>query len=289
MLTDNPIIYRDGLPRYWRRISRARRGFWIGIFSLAALLPVAAYISLRDFIDTSTTVSLFKLLNYWFDLLAPALAPLLVAGAIAGERERQGWDHLLLSRLSAGEIIWGKLFSRIWPIVLVSVLLLPLMVTLLIVGPRKQLTTTLLSGFSTVGMLASSFSTLIALLLLWLVGTLLLGLGITFANSVMSLYISFRSRNTRTAIAVAYGISLGGYIVTVMVAIIVAIFSIYPYYRTMLSSTSATGALNVPTGYMITMLVAGCLPSLLWAIIIPVVLLPKMIGGFGKINLKMAE
>jgi ABC-type transport system involved in multi-copper enzyme maturation permease subunit len=71
-------------------------------------------------------VQLFQVLALIQVLLLLFIAPLSTAGAISGERQRQTWDLLLTTRLTPGDIVWGKLLTGLVFDVLLVIASLPL-------------------------------------------------------------------------------------------------------------------------------------------------------------------
>jgi ABC-type transport system involved in multi-copper enzyme maturation permease subunit len=63
-----------------------------------------------------------------------ALTPVLVAGAIAGERQRRTLHYLLSSRLTSGEIVVGKLLARLLMLGVVLAVGLPVLSLLTLLG-----------------------------------------------------------------------------------------------------------------------------------------------------------
>jgi ABC-type transport system involved in multi-copper enzyme maturation permease subunit len=66
--------------------------------------------------------------------LVLGLTPALVADAIASERQRKTLDHLLASPLKSGEIVLGKLASRLLGVGVFPALVLPIMSLLTLIG-----------------------------------------------------------------------------------------------------------------------------------------------------------
>jgi ABC-type Na+ efflux pump permease subunit len=66
--------------------------------------------------------------------LVLGLTPALVADAIASERQRKTLDHLLASPLGSGEMVLGKLASRILGVGVFPALVLPIMSMLTLIG-----------------------------------------------------------------------------------------------------------------------------------------------------------
>ena len=74
-------------------------------------------------IDTNSSRDAILLCEYLELVAITLILPASVYGAIAGERERGTWEALILTRLTAGQIIFGKLFWRILVIVILMLLL----------------------------------------------------------------------------------------------------------------------------------------------------------------------
>ncbi|MES4792706.1 MAG: hypothetical protein C4321_06685 [Chloroflexota bacterium] len=49
-------------------------------------------------------------------LLVPFLAPVLTAGTLTREKEQRFWEMLVMSRVTAGQILFGKLLPRLVPL-----------------------------------------------------------------------------------------------------------------------------------------------------------------------------
>src|SRR5262249_48152180 len=62
------------------------------------------------------------------------LTPALVAGVVADEKRRKTLHYLLASQLSSGEIVVGKLASRVWFLLVFALIGLPLFVFLTLFG-----------------------------------------------------------------------------------------------------------------------------------------------------------
>jgi ABC-2 type transport system permease protein len=111
------------------------------------------------------------------------LAPALTADLISGERERRTYELLLVTPLTGGQIVVGKLVAALGSLVLLVVLALPLQTVAILlggVGPEE-----LLVGF--------------AILVLT-----------TLTYGCVGLYWSARLRSTRAAVALAYGTTVLG-------------------------------------------------------------------------------
>ena len=67
------------------------------------------------------------------------VTPSLSAGLISSERESGGWRLLLMTPLSAGAILRGKLLSAIWPVLLILLATLPGYAVMIYIEPGLQL------------------------------------------------------------------------------------------------------------------------------------------------------
>lgn len=124
-------------------------------------------------------------------LAVTILIPITVYGAIAGERERATWEALILTRLTPGQIIFGKVYWRVL-LVLGIVILSSVLVLMSAALPS--------TGINRVDPIIS-FAKLIQLqfmVLAW--GIFLCSLG---------LWVSANSRRSVTSAAVLFGILIG--------------------------------------------------------------------------------
>ena len=134
---DNPIVAKDGISRMrsWRAPLAITLylgllgAFGFGIFSIEVLSssysrPVSAEIG----------AAVFGALA-WFQLVLICLfAPALASAAISGERERQTFDVLLVSGVSAFGIVWGKLVASLAYMFLLVLSALPLFAAVFLFG-----------------------------------------------------------------------------------------------------------------------------------------------------------
>jgi ABC-2 type transport system permease protein len=136
---DNPIVVKEGVSRMrtWRApVVATLYVSLIGAVGFAWLMlgeagpqfsdgrPVAALVGSQAF----AAMAFFQL------GLVCLFAPALAAGAISGERERQTLDVLLVSRVSAFGIIWGKLLASMAYILLLILSALPLFSAVFLFG-----------------------------------------------------------------------------------------------------------------------------------------------------------
>ncbi|NIM06889.1 MAG: hypothetical protein GTO55_10085 [Armatimonadetes bacterium] len=209
-------------------------------------------------IDSTGAYLLFSFLSHWPTFLCPAIAPALVAGAISSEREQKCWDLMVLSRLTPAEIIWGKLLSRLMPLVWVTIPFIPVGITLLILsermGPPGHMTGTW-GGFD-----SGDYA-------LWMILGWMTGLLVAFANGVIALYISLRCSSTRSALLIAYGVAIGAYILITMVIGMLLMFFMIPTFE--------------------PMTILSITPSLLWGVTIPAVFLTIMQRRFYRLDARV--
>ena len=136
---DNPIVVKEGVSRMrtWRAPVVATLyvsligavGFaWLNLGEAASQFsdgrPVAAVVGSQAF----AAMAFFQL------GLVCLFAPALAAGAISGERERQMLDVLLVSRVSAFGIVWGKLLASMAYVLLLILSALPLFSAVFLFG-----------------------------------------------------------------------------------------------------------------------------------------------------------
>ena len=136
---DNPIVVKEGVSRMrtWRAPVVATLyvsligavGFaWLNLGEAGSQFsegrPVAAVVGSQAF----AAMAFFQL------GLVCLFAPALAAGAISGERERQTLDVLLVSRVSAFGIVWGKLLASMAYILLLILSALPLFSAVFLFG-----------------------------------------------------------------------------------------------------------------------------------------------------------
>jgi ABC-2 type transport system permease protein len=99
---------------------RTRMRGWRSIVVLTAYMLVLGIIAIGFLLQQAgpTTgqssqvgVQLFQTLALFQLFLILFVTPVSTAGAISGERQRQTWDLLLVTRLSSFGVVWGKLFA----------------------------------------------------------------------------------------------------------------------------------------------------------------------------------
>ncbi len=134
---DNPLIIKDGVSRMrsWRAPLAITLylgllgAFGYGVFTIQILTAQYAQMTAAN-IGQNVFVALAFFQLALISLFAPALA----AGAISGERERQTFDVLLVSRVSAFGIVWGKLIASLAYLLLIIFTALPIFAAVFLFG-----------------------------------------------------------------------------------------------------------------------------------------------------------
>lgn len=131
---ENPVLQKE--VRGQLRARRQTRGARVAAAVFAAIVVLLLYYygarailtgssNARDAFVAMVTLQLTLVLF---------LAPSLTASAISQEREQQTWNALLLSRLSADEIVVGKIIARLLPAAAIVLLFVPLTILAAFVG-----------------------------------------------------------------------------------------------------------------------------------------------------------
>lgn len=123
LFTLNPVL---------EEASRARRKFFRSagqpgqvLFYIVMLFILLIYIWLLFISTEGGAPSVPFILVAQLTILTLAL-PITIYGAISGEREKSTWDALVLTRLTPGQIVTGKLLWRINTMLIIMGLFLPL-------------------------------------------------------------------------------------------------------------------------------------------------------------------
>jgi ABC-2 type transport system permease protein len=136
-LLDNPLISKDA-------VSRMRT--WRAPVTLTVYLGLLSAFGYASFVTTTLMApsqrtgsaligaGVFSYLAFIQLSLVSLFAPALAAGAISGERERQTFDVLLVSRMTAGAIVFGKLVSSVAFMLLLILSALPLFAAVFLFG-----------------------------------------------------------------------------------------------------------------------------------------------------------
>jgi ABC-type transport system involved in multi-copper enzyme maturation permease subunit len=204
-LFDNPLIMKDGMSRMrsWRApvILTLYLGL-LGSFGYTFFVMESVVAPSRQLGTAQIGAEVFTTLAFIQLSLVSLFAPALAAGAISGERERQTLDVLLVSRLTAAEIVWGKLIASVAFMLLLILSALPLFAAVFLFGGidfeqfviTQVLTVTTAVAIGAVSLLLSALfrrtlpSTVVAygLAFAGMVGTLVAGALLSFAQQVRS-------------------------------------------------------------------------------------------------------
>lgn len=123
----NPLL--EEAVRAWRKFFRVAGGPGRGVSYLVIGIIVLVYLWLLAEImlfrgDLTDTLLFFQL------IVVTLVMPLSVYGAIAGERERTTWEALILTRLTPGQIVAGKMVWRVVTLLIIMALFfLPLLLS----------------------------------------------------------------------------------------------------------------------------------------------------------------
>jgi ABC-2 type transport system permease protein len=212
-ILDNPLIIKDGVSRMrsWR--APVVLTLYVGLLGLFGYaLFVLLTLSLLGQRTGSAQIggTVFEALAFFQLSLVSLFAPALAAGAISGERERQTFDVLLISRVTAFGIVWGKLVASVAFMLLLILAALPLFAAVFLFG----------------GIDFGQF----------VVSQLLI---VTTAVSIgaVSLFISSVFRRTLPSTVLAYGVAFAGMVGTFVLG---QLFSFAIFIRTAAGGT-ATG------------------------------------------------
>jgi hypothetical protein len=137
LVTQNPML--DEAVREQRKFFRSAMGAGrigprvaIAIVGLLYLWLIVASCLTHD--DVTVPYSYLELIV--FTIVLPAS----VYGAISGERERSTWDALILTRLTSGQIITGKLIWRVrLMLILLAALIAPILISLPFVANLRDM------------------------------------------------------------------------------------------------------------------------------------------------------
>lgn len=126
----NPLL--EEATRAWRKFFRVAGGPGKGVSYLVVGIIVLIYLWLLAEIvvnrgDLSQALLFFQL------IVVTLVMPTSVYGAISGERERTTWEALILTRLTPGQIVAGKVLWRVVTLlILMAVFLVPILVSRLV-------------------------------------------------------------------------------------------------------------------------------------------------------------
>ncbi len=210
---DNPIVYSELRSRM--RLKRNRL-LMSGSSAITAFIILLSAIASQDNSRGGLDVTYLQgAANVFFGLviasqlvIATTIAPATAAASIAGERERQTYDLLRTTALSAGAIVWGKFLSALsFTLLLVLVQCPYLLIAYLMGGPTLPELTVHLSVIVTS----------------------------TLAYTAFALFVSSRSRRTAAA-------TTGSYI---LIALLTYILPLVTTFIISLSSLAVGGTIHI--------------------------------------------
>jgi ABC-2 type transport system permease protein len=191
-LVDNPLILKDGVSRMrsWRApvVLTIYLGL-LGTFGYTWFVLATLYQANERAGSAQIGAQVFSALAYIQLSLVSLFAPALAAGAISGERERQTFDVLLVSRMTALGIVWGKLVASVAFMLLLILAALPLFAAVFLFG-------------------GIDFQQFVITQLLTVTTAVSLG--------AVSLFLSALFRRTLASTVVAYGVAFAGMVGTLL-------------------------------------------------------------------------
>jgi len=195
-LLDNPLISKDA-------VSRMRT--WRAPMTLTIYLGLLSAFGYASFVTTTLMspsqrtgsaligAGVFSYLAFIQLSLVSLFAPALAAGAISGERERQTFDVLLVSRMTAAAIVFGKLVSSVAFMLLLILSALPLFAAVFLFG-------------------GIDFEQFLVTQLLTVTTAITIG--------AVSLFLSAAFRRTLSSTVVSYGVAFAGMIGTLVAGLL---------------------------------------------------------------------
>jgi ABC-2 type transport system permease protein len=198
-LLDNPIVLKDCLSRMRSMRAPLTVTLYLGLlgafgYAVFALASLFASGQRAGAAQIGTTV--FAGLAFFQISLVGLFAPALAAGAISGERERQTLDVLLVSRVSAFGIVWGKLVASVAFMLLLILSALPLFAAVFLFG----------------GVDIEQF-----------VVTQLLTVTTAVALAAVSLCLSAAFRRTMASTVAAYGVAFAGVVGSLVMGLLLTL------------------------------------------------------------------
>jgi ABC-type transport system involved in multi-copper enzyme maturation permease subunit len=129
VLFENPVLSKEIRSRLRaRRQSKASRvAAYVVVAFVVGILYYYGLAALFSSNSQSNGEGLYIFYTLGIELtIILFLIPSLAAASITQEREQQTWNALLLSRLTAGEIVFGKFFAALLPALIILGLFFPL-------------------------------------------------------------------------------------------------------------------------------------------------------------------
>jgi ABC-2 type transport system permease protein len=198
-LVDNPLILKDGVSRMrsWRApvVLTIYLGL-LGAFGYSWFVLSTLYGPSDRAGSAQIGATVFTALAFIQLSLVSLFAPALAAGAISGERERQTFDVLLVSRMTALGIVWGKLVASVAFMLLLILAALPLFAAVFLFG----------------GIDLEQF-----------VITQMLTVTTAISIGAVSLFLSAAFRRTLPSTVVAYGVAFAGMVGTLVAGVLFSV------------------------------------------------------------------
>lgn len=134
---DNPLIIKDGVSRMrsWR--APLAITLYLGLLGTFGYAVFTLQVLTQQYAQTTAAgigQAVFISVAFFQLALISLFAPALAAGAISGERERQTFDVLLVSRVTAFGIVWGKLIASLAYLLLIIFTALPIFAAVFLFG-----------------------------------------------------------------------------------------------------------------------------------------------------------
>ena len=151
---ENPVLIKEVRGRLRAR-RQSKWGRYTAFIVVGVIVLVMYFFGTRAILGSNGSASQAEGMYDFFIIgvemtLILFLVPPLAAGSITQEREQQTWNALLLSRLSAREIVVGKFVAALLPTLLILGVFAPLVLLAAVVGhiplPAYLLSNALLLG-----------------------------------------------------------------------------------------------------------------------------------------------
>lgn len=130
---ENPVLRRE-----WRLLRghgrSARPLWWLAVSAVAYLVVVDILHWFSDGVPTGEGLIHLRHSMVVQLLFVCLLTPPLVATALCQEREQRTLEFLLLTRLSASEVCWGKMAGRVLPVAFLLLAFVPGTLVALLIG-----------------------------------------------------------------------------------------------------------------------------------------------------------
>jgi len=130
-LLDNPIIWREGIPRVLRRANeRTQIAVALGAAATGVLIAIF-FVAPRPQVAQSAAA----VIAWVYAALAILVTPVYCSRAIAHERALGTWDALVMTRLGGRAIVLGKLLAALLQLWVLGLIMLPMLVVMCVLSP----------------------------------------------------------------------------------------------------------------------------------------------------------